>query len=132
MFLVVKDVLTPAEVDQIRAIAKTVRLIEGSASNPHNLAKDNLQADTAQPDAMRASNIAGSAIARNEEIRNFVFPKRIASPLLARYEPGMKYGTHADAAFLPLPNGPLRSDVSGTLWIADPASYEGGELNIHL
>jgi PKHD-type hydroxylase len=132
MFLLVKDVLTPAEVEQIRAIARSVRFVEGRASNPHNLAKDNLQMDTAQPDAMRASNIAGAAIARNEEIRNFVFPKRIASPLLARYEPGMKYGTHADAAFLPLPNGPLRSDVSGTLWIADPASYQGGELTIHL
>jgi PKHD-type hydroxylase len=44
----------------------------------------------------------------------------------------MKYGAHADAPFLPLPNGPLRSDVSGTIWIADPLSYEGGELTIHL
>jgi PKHD-type hydroxylase len=132
MFLLVKDVLTPAEVEQIRTIAKSVRFVEGRASNPHNLAKDNLQMDVTQPDAVRASNIAGAAIARNEEIRNFVFPKRIASPLLARYEPGMKYGVHADAAFIPLPKGPLRSDLSATLWIADPSSYEGGELTIHL
>ena len=132
MFLVVKNVLTPAEVEQIRAIARSVRFVEGRASNPHNLAKDNLQMDVSQPDAVRASNLAGAAIMRNEEIRNFVFPKRIASPLLARYEPGMKYGTHADAPFIPLPAGPLRSDVSGTIWIADPSSYEGGELTIHL
>ncbi|HEY1962964.1 MAG TPA: Fe2+-dependent dioxygenase [Rhizomicrobium sp.] len=132
MFFVVKNVLTPAEVDQIRQIARSVRFIEGRASNPHNLAKDNLQVDTTQPDALRASNIAGAAIARNEDIKNFVFPKRIASPLLARYEPGMKYGTHADSPFIPLPAGPLRSDVSGTLWIADPSAYEGGELRIHL
>jgi PKHD-type hydroxylase len=132
MFLVVKNVLNSAEVEQIRAIARSVRFVEGRASNPHNLAKDNLQMDVTQPDAVRASNIAGAAIARNEEIRNFVFPKRIASPLLARYEPGMRYGVHADAAFIPLPNGPLRSDMSGTLWIADPSGYEGGELTIHL
>lgn len=132
MFLLVKNVLTPAEVEQARQIAKSVRFVEGRASNPHNLAKDNLQMDTTQPDALRASNIAGAAIARNEEIKNFVFPKRIASPLLARYEPGMKYGSHSDAPFIPLPNGPLRSDVSGTVWLADPASYEGGELTVHL
>src|ERR1043165_3105263 len=132
MFLVVKNVLTASEIDQIRQIAKSVRFVEGRASNPHNLAKDNLQMDVSQPDAVRASNLAGAAIMRNEEIRNFVFPKRIASPLLARYEPGMKYGTHADAPFIPLPNGPLRSDVSGTIWIADPCTYEGGELKIHL
>lgn len=132
MFLVVKNVLTAAEVDQIRQIAKSVRFVEGRASNPHNLAKDNLQVDPSQPDAVRAANIAAAAIGRNEQITNFVFPKRIAAPLLARYEPGMKYGAHADAPFIPLPTGPLRSDVSGTIWIADPSTYEGGELTIHL
>jgi len=132
MFLVVKNVLTPEEVEQIRVIARSVRFIEGRASNPHNFAKDNLQMDPSQPDAQRASNIAGAAIARNQEIANFVFPKRIAAPLLARYEPAMKYGVHADAPFIQLPNGPLRSDVSGTIWIADPVSYDGGELTIHL
>lgn len=132
MFLVVKNVLSPEEVEQVRSIARSVRFIDGRASNPHNLAKDNQQMDPSQPDAQRASNIAGAAIARNQEIANFVFPKRIAAPLLARYEPGMKYGAHADAPFLPLPNGPLRSDVSGTIWIADPSTYDGGELTIHL
>jgi PKHD-type hydroxylase len=44
----------------------------------------------------------------------------------------MTYGVHADAAFIPLPTAPLRSDVSGTLYINDPATYEGGRLTIHL
>ena len=132
MFLQVKNVLTPTEVDEIRQIAKSVRFVEGRLSNPHNLAKNNLQADISQPEAAKAAQIAGAAIGRNDEIRNFVFPKRIASPLLARYEPGMTYGVHADAPFLPLPTAPLRSDVSGTIYIADPSTYEGGELSIHL
>src|SRR5947207_15847803 len=44
----------------------------------------------------------------------------------------MNYGPHADAPFLQLPNGPLRSDVSATLFIGARDSYEGGELVIHL
>jgi PKHD-type hydroxylase len=132
MFLLVKDVLTPAEVEQCRQLAKSVRFVDGRASNPHNTAKQNLQADVNQPDAQRASQIAGAAIARNEEVQNFAFPKRIAAPLLSRYEPGMKYGEHSDSPFLPLPNGPLRSDVSATLFLGDPATYDGGELRIHL
>ena len=132
MFLLVKDVLTPPELDQIRQLAGSLRFVEGRVSNPHNLAKNNLQADIGQPDAAKAAQIAGAAITRNEQIANFVFPKRIASPLLARYEPGMTYGVHADAPFIPLPNGPLRSDVSGTLYINDPKTYEGGRLTIHL
>jgi PKHD-type hydroxylase len=132
MFLFARNVLTEAEIGQIRQLAQTIRFVDGRQSNPHNLAKKNLQADPAQPEAVRAGQIAGTAIGRNEEIRNFAFPKRIATPLLSRYEPGMNYGPHADAPFLQLPNGPMRSDVSATLFIGDPASYEGGELVIHL
>jgi PKHD-type hydroxylase len=132
MFLLVKDVLTPGELEQLRLIAKSAKFVDGKISNPHNEAKNNLQIDTAQPDANRAAQIAGAAINRNEQIRNFVFPKRMASPLLCRYEVGMTYGVHADSAYIPLPTAPLRSDVSGTLWLADPLTYEGGELRIHL
>ena len=44
----------------------------------------------------------------------------------------MKYGAHTDAAFLPIAQQPLRSDVSCTVFITDPADYEGGELVIYL
>ncbi|HEY2068188.1 MAG TPA: Fe2+-dependent dioxygenase [Rhizomicrobium sp.] len=131
MFLLVKNLLSPAEVEQIRQGAKSVRFIDGRASNPHNVAKQNLQADMSNTEAQRCSQIAGNAIMRNEEVKNFAFPKRIATPLLSRYEPGMKYGTHTDSAFLPLPTGPMRSDVSATLFIGDPATYDGGRLVIH-
>lgn len=131
MFLVIKDVLSPAEVDQIRVAAKSVRFIDGRASNPHNIAKNNLQADMNTQEAQRCSQIAGAGLARSEELRDFAFPKRIATPLLSRYEPGMKYGVHTDAAFLPLPTGPMRSDVSATLFIGDPSTYDGGRLVIH-
>ncbi len=132
MFLMVKDVLTAAEIQELRRIAGGLPFVDGRVSNPHSLAKNNLQMDVSQPEAARAAQIAGEAIMRNEEIRNFVFPKRVAAPTLARYDVGMTYGVHADSAFLPVPGGPLRSDVSGTLWLGDPASYEGGELRIHL
>lgn len=132
MFLHVKNVLTPAELDELRKLSASVRFVDGKASNPHNLAKNNLQAEPQHADAVKAAHIAGAAINRNEEIRNFVFPKRMASPLFARYEPGMQYGVHSDAPMLPLPSSPLRSDVSGTLFLAEKDSYEGGELVIHL
>lgn len=132
MFLLVKNVLTEAEIAQILQLARGVKFVDGRQSNPHNTAKQNLQVDMAQPDAVKISQIAGAAITRNAEIRDFAFPKRIATPLLSLYEPGMTYGEHADAPFLPLPSGPMRSDVSGTLFLEDPASYKGGELVIHL
>jgi len=44
----------------------------------------------------------------------------------------MKYGTHTDAAFLPMAPEPLRSDVSCTIFISAPNDYQGGELIVHL
>lgn len=132
MFLLVKDVLTQTEVGQILQLAQSLKFVDGRQSNPHNTAKQNLQVDMTQPSAVKACQIAGAAINRNEQIRGFAFPKRIATPLLSLYEPGMTYGVHADAPYLALPTGPLRSDVSGTLFLEDPNSYEGGALTIHL
>jgi PKHD-type hydroxylase len=132
MFQMIKSVLTPQEIMEVRGIASRVKFVDGKISNPHNTAKNNLQVDIAQPDAQRASQIAGAALARSEEFQNVVFPKRIASPLLCRYEKTMNYGSHADSPMIPLPGGPLRSDVSGTIFLGDPSSYEGGELTIHL
>ena len=59
-------------------------------------------------------------------------PALIAPPLLCKYDPAMHYGPHADVAFMQLPNRRLRSDLSCTFFLADPSTYEGGELTIHL
>jgi PKHD-type hydroxylase len=132
MFLDVKNVLTSAEVQTIAAIAQTSKFVDGRISNPHNLTKSNLQADTNDPRSKQATDICIKAIQGNPEVKDFLFYRRMALPLLHRYEAGMKYGSHSDAAFLPLAQPPLRSDISVTLFIAPPESYQGGELVMHM
>jgi PKHD-type hydroxylase len=44
----------------------------------------------------------------------------------------MKYGLHTDVAFMQLPDGGLRSDLSCTVFLNEPESYEGGALHIRL
>jgi PKHD-type hydroxylase len=132
MFLQVENFLAPAEVEAIAGIAREAKFIEGRRSNPHNLTKDNTISDPNDPTARKAGQIALAALQRSEEVKNFVFPQRIALPTLCRYAAGMKYGAHIDAAFLPVGPQPLRSDVSCTMFIANPAGYEGGELVIYL
>ena len=72
------------------------------------------------------------ALTRSEEFREFAFPVQIAPPLLTRYKPGMHYGAHADAAYLTLPQGVVRSDLSCTIFLNEPEDYEGGSLHIRL
>jgi len=132
MFLEIKGLLTPAEVARLTALSREVKFVEGRISNPANTTKDNLQADLGDPKYQESTDIVAAAFARSREFNDFAMPKRIAPPLLCRYEPGMKYGAHADAALIPLGDNPLRSDISCTVFIAEPSTYDGGELVTHL
>ena len=53
-------------------------------------------------------------------------PKALSPLLFSRYEKGMHYGSHVDDALM---DG-MRTDVSFTLFLSDPKSYDGGELVI--
>ena len=124
--------LTPAEVAECRRIAAETQFIDGRATNPHNKAKNNQQLH--DPAASQASSqIMLKAFARSEEFREFAFPAKIAPPLLTKYRPGQYYGAHADAAFINLGNNfIIRSDLSCTIFLGEPESYEGGALHVRL
>jgi len=132
VYLEIKSILNLDEVRRLTELAKQLHFVEGRLSNPANESKVNLQADLADPRHGESSQIVLAALMRSREFRDVSLPLRIAPPLLARYEPGMKYGVHADAAHMRLPGGMLRSDLSCTVFISDPATYEGGELTTHL
>ena len=132
MFLQIANFLTPAEVRSIAELALRTKFIDGRRSNPHNTTKNNVIADPDDLLGQQASQIALAAFQRSREARDFAFPQRVALPVLTRYGTGMAYGAHSDAAFLPLDQRPLRSDVSCTMFISDPAAYQGGELVVYL
>ena len=132
MFLQIENFLTAAEVQSVAETARQAKFIDGRRSNPHNTTKDSAIGDPNDPMAQKASQIALAALQRSEEVRNFVFPQRMALPSLCRYDVGMKYGAHIDAAYLPVGTQPLRSDVSCTIFITNPGDYQGGELVAHL
>ena len=131
MILEIKDLMAPDEVAHLRDLAKAVRFVDGRATNRGFGEKVNLQADPGDAASAEASRTVNAAMVRSREFVDFVLPKKIAPPLLARYTPGMHYGPHADAALLPTPKGPMRSDVSATVFLNDPKAYEGGELVLH-
>jgi PKHD-type hydroxylase len=128
MLLKIKNLLSAEECARLVALAGELKFVDGRVSNPANTSKQNLQADASDPKYAESVQIVGNAMARSREFASFAIPKRIAPPLMCRYEPGMKYGSHADAAILQLPNVKVRSDLSCTVFIGDPATYEGGEL----
>ena len=131
MFNVIDAILSDAELHELHSIADDATFVDGRISNPHNTAKNNLHMD--DPSAMeRSSKIMLDAMYRNEEFRNYAFPKVVAPPLITTYHQAMRYGLHADAAFMHIGQRPLRADLSCTLFLSDPDSYEGGALRVVL
>jgi PKHD-type hydroxylase len=128
MLLKIKNLLSGEECERLAALAKELHFVDGRVSNPANTSKQNLQADPADPRYAESVQVVAAAFSRSREFASFALPKRIAPPLLCRYEPGMKYGQHADAGIIQLQNAKLRSDLSCTVFVGDPANYEGGEL----
>jgi PKHD-type hydroxylase len=127
----VLQILTDAEVAQCRRIAASAPFVDGRISNPHNKAKQNEQLH--EPAAyQKSSDLLRKAMLRSPEFMEFAFPIAMAPPMMTRYKPGMKYGAHADAAFIQLPGATIRSDLSCTIFLNDPADYDGGDLHVSL
>ena len=131
MFREIPDLLTAEQVSQLARIAASARFVDGRISNPHSTVKRNLQLND-DGAYQQSSQLILQALYGHEDFRNFAFPVAILPPLMTRYTPDMRYGAHADAAFLQLGKQALRSDLSCTIFLSDPASYDGGALRIQL
>lgn len=94
-------------------------------------AKNNLQLAQDDPLAARLGAEILGRLAANLLFQSAALPAAIFPPLFNRYGPGHAFGTHVDNALRPLPGGGrLRTDLSATLFLSDPDSYDGGELII--
>jgi PKHD-type hydroxylase len=132
MFLEIADVLSEQECQTLAAVASAARFVDGRISSPHSTVKNNRQIDPAGEPFAMSSKLMGTALQRNEAFRAFAYPRMMAPPLLAKYEPGMAYGFHTDTAHMEIAGRHLRTDVSCTLFLSDPSAYDGGELVVRM
>jgi PKHD-type hydroxylase len=94
--------------------------------------KRNQQIDEASLLARELANLIVSELERSALFISAVLPSKVYPPLFNRYAEGMQFGTHVDGAVRMIPGtgGKLRTDLSATLFLVPPKSYEGGELII--
>jgi PKHD-type hydroxylase len=92
--------------------------------------KNNRQLDEASPMARELGQLVIAQLERNALFISAALPNRVYPPLFNRYGVGMQFGTHVDGTVRMVPGSPykLRTDLSATLFIAPPESYDGGEL----
>ncbi|UAB77932.1 Fe2+-dependent dioxygenase [Erythrobacter sp. SCSIO 43205] len=90
--------------------------------------KDNEQAIMASPAGRALGQMLTPLIMENPVVKAAVRPRRHSKLLVSKTQGGGHYGAHIDNALMGKGDGQMRTDVSFTLFLSDPASYEGGEL----
>ncbi len=130
MLLRLESVLDQAQVAEIRRIIEAAKWIDGVITGDPAL-KNNLVADRrSHPEYGSAIQKVLGALMAQPRFRSYVSPKEITLGF-NRYDPGMFYKNHMDAPFMSGARGtPMRSDLSFTVALADPADYRGGEFVI--
>lgn len=124
-----KNLLTPDELRELREFAGRVRCNDGCTTGgviaaPH---KHNTEAPPESREAQAAAETTLRAIRRHPQFFSAALPSILSPPLMNRYSEGMDCGDHCDAALLG-GSTPMRADLSATLFVSDPADYDGGEL----
>lgn len=131
--IVIEDALTQAELVAIREVLERVPFKDGERTAGVTAAKvkQNEQAQGDDPQVIALGHRVKRSLEMHSMIRSLVRPVRWSSLLFSRYGPGQQYGLHADNAVMYDPTGwPLRTDVSFTVFLSDPETYEGGALHI--
>ena len=134
MLLHIKEVLTPDEVKQAAAILARAPWEDGrlTAGEQSAQAKNNEQLSEHTPAAREGGAQVLDALGRAPLFIAAALPLKIFPPLFNRYAGGQDFGVHVDNA-VRIQRGSefrVRSDLSATLFLADPDSYAGGELLI--
>ncbi len=94
--------------------------------------KFNQQIDERSEVAHACQAIVASALERHPTFISAALPNLLYPPLFNRYSEGMTFGLHIDGGVRinPQTGRKIRADVSGTLFLSDPDSYDGGELQM--
>ncbi len=131
MLIVIPQLLSDGEVKALAGLAETARFSDGRASAGGYLkgAKNNLQMEATQEQQALLQNTMLGALQRCTEFHDFAVPRHIGAFRINRYQIGMTYGSHLDNPLIG-DTQTLRSDISMTVFLSDPASYDGGELRL--
>jgi PKHD-type hydroxylase len=108
--------------------------VDGNVTSGHQSAKAkyNEQLPEESPVARELGAAILEALGRSPLFFSAALPRQVFPPLFNRYGVGMTFGSHVDGAIRTheATRTRIRTDLSCTLFLSDPAEYDGGELVI--
>jgi len=134
MLVHVPAVLGAGDVAHFRAVLAKAPWGDGrvTAGSQSGAVKRNLQLPEDCAEARELGDRVLAALERAPIFLSAALPARVFPPLFNCYAEGMDFGAHIDNAIRRVPGSRLsiRTDLSATLFLAPPESYDGGELVI--
>ncbi|WP_191601942.1 Fe2+-dependent dioxygenase [Marinomonas algicola] len=134
MLLTIPNVLSADDVLQVRNYLDKADWQDGmnTAGSMARHVKKNQQLDDTQEPAVSLGNHILRVMSQHPAFISAALPDKIYPPKFNRYSESETYGAHIDSALMQLPNSnqTIRTDLSATLFLADPDEYDGGELVI--
>lgn len=134
MIVQIPAVLRPDQVQAACHALDQAPWVDGLATAGHQGArvKRNRQLAEGSPLARELGDIVLAALERHPLFISAALPNEVYPPMFNRYEGGETFGAHVDNAvrLLPGTGRKLRTDLSATLFLTEPDSYDGGELLI--
>jgi PKHD-type hydroxylase len=132
MLTVIPALLSATDLAAIGADLAGAGWVDGRATAGARAAavKANSQLAAEDPVAQRWGPPLQQALLRHPRFIAAALPLRLLPPLFSRYGDGDHYGPHIDNAIRPVGQLTVRTDLAATLFLSDPAGYDGGALNI--
>jgi PKHD-type hydroxylase len=128
-----RAVLSPEELRRCRCALDAADWVDGKATAGQQSARAKHNQQLAEGSALAATlgDLVLDALRRHPGFISAALPLKVFPPLFSRYQPGMAFGDHVDNAIRFAPGGGrYRTDLACTLFLTDPAEYDGGELVI--
>lgn len=134
MLICIPRLLSSEEVARARHLMALAEWVDGrgTAGAQSASVKDNTQIDQHSAEGRELSDLLLDALSRNSLFLSAAMPARIMPPLFSSYTQGQSFGLHVDNAIRGIPGTSIRfrTDLSCTVFFAEPDEYDGGELEI--
>jgi len=129
MMVKIPSVLNESQLKRIHSILEKASFVDGklSAGMAAKRVKNNEEMDVRAAEIEALNDIVMNSLVSHPVYKAAAMPLRVAAPYYARYQIGKYYGDHVDDPIM-FAGSPYRSDISTTVFLTDPADYEGGEL----
>lgn len=132
MLLQIKNVLCKEQLVFVNELLPTQRWVNGAntAGRIARKVKNNLQADLTTRTGKALRESLSQVISKHPVVREAARPKNFTPILVSKTESSGYYGRHIDNAFIGYGKDQIRSDLAYTLFLSNPDSYVGGELQV--